>query len=181
MNCGIAGCSTGARMATKTLCWTHYQRLRRYGRADLKKKRDFWESVDMSAGENCCWPWMRGLASAGYGWIERGYAHRLAYELSKDHIPPGMVVDHRCFNTICCNPKHLRLLTSSENSSLRRAPAASRAERKSCPHRIGGILPENLKYVSPHGAAHCRECFRIRHGTWQARRKAAIRANRASA
>lgn len=43
--------------------------------------------------------------------------HRVMHLLHKGPIPEGMVVDHICFNTLCCNPAHLQLLTRAENSA----------------------------------------------------------------
>lgn len=67
-----------------------------------------------------CWPW-QGSVKNGYGrfffaYRER-YAHREAYELFEGAtVPDGMVVMHICNNKACCNPDHLRLGTTSENT-----------------------------------------------------------------
>lgn len=121
-------------MATPDLCWTHYQRKRRYGRFDNLPQPDFWSKV---ARTGSCWPWMGAIGGAGYGRLRRAgryiYAHRLAYELSKGPIPADMVVDHRCFNTLCCNPDHLRLLSLRENSSAKNK--IRHGTRGRCEHR----------------------------------------------
>lgn len=83
-------------------------------------------------GPDECWPW-KGSTFATCGkrcpsyvvgnlsirvggkWT-KAYAHRTAYELAKGPIPDGLTVDHLCFNPICCNPAHLRLLTRAENA-----------------------------------------------------------------
>jgi len=89
------GCSTGAKMATSRLCWTHYQRNRRFGRFTNLPQADFWSRVARTDG---CWPWMGIVSGGGYGALNRGgrrvYAHRVAYELSQSQgpIPDGMTV-----------------------------------------------------------------------------------------
>lgn len=58
----------------------------------------------------------------GYGMYGNGanVVHRYVYEKCVGAIPPGMTVDHICFNRACCRPKHLRLLTRSENARNQR-------------------------------------------------------------
>lgn len=45
----------------------------------------------------------------------------MAYELTKGHIPAGMIVMHTCDNPPCCNPSHLVLGTQAENLADMRA------------------------------------------------------------
>lgn len=87
---------------------------------------DFAFRVDIGGCDEC-WPWT-GYAIIPcakcplmlYGLIGlfgfRYYAHRLALLLSGQDIGKGLVVDHTCFNTLCCNPKHLRVITRADNS-----------------------------------------------------------------
>ena len=87
-----------------------------------------WSKVD-KRGRNECWPWLGYRKEDGYGrtWIgDRGYyAHRVIFDL----VNPGVIslsvpdytastgfVLHSCDNPICCNPKHLRLGSSLENT-----------------------------------------------------------------
>ena len=85
----------------------------------------FWDKVDTS-GE--CWRWTAGTDGNGYGRINlggRGYgalpAHRVAYTLTYGHIPTGLFLDHRCHNSVCVRPSHLRPVTRKENGEHRRA------------------------------------------------------------
>jgi hypothetical protein len=52
-------------------------------------------------------------------------AHRESYEMNVGPIPEGMQVDHICRNSLCMNPKHLRLVTPSQN--LQNLSGAGRA------------------------------------------------------
>lgn len=79
----------------------------------------FWSKVD-KGGE--CWLWT-GATVNGYGVFHnvggKRIAHRIAYELANGAIPPGLEVDHTCFNHGCVNPDHLRLLSHSLNGQNR--------------------------------------------------------------
>lgn len=98
----------------------------------------FWEKVNKGS-ESECWVWTAatvspaGRAHVKYGKIAgpRGegkrvqwLAHRLSWTLVNGDIPNGMLVDHRCFNTLCVNPDHLRLVTPQQNSENRSGLAA---------------------------------------------------------
>lgn len=104
-------------------------------------------------GPDECWSWKGGVfrpnrlypntkypCCSGYehGWLKakRTTPYRLIYEHHYGPIPEGMTVDHLCFNTLCCNPAHLQLLTRGENAA-RKSPAglasisaSSRARRR---------------------------------------------------
>ncbi len=82
----------------------------------------FWERVDRSAGPDACWPWTRG-GSGGYGLFKRKGknvgAHRLAWELTNGPIPSAMFIRHTCDNPPCCNPAHLLIGTTQDNTQDR--------------------------------------------------------------
>jgi hypothetical protein len=104
--------------------------------ADASKMR-FWSKVQRGA-ENACWPWMGSFFTSGYGQyaVERVpyRVHRCAYELVHGRIPSGMVVMHICDNPPCCNPKHLRVGTTQENTADRDAKGRTgHTGGKSCP------------------------------------------------
>lgn len=90
----------------------------------LSKDDRFWNKVDQSGGPNCCWPWLAASSPDGYGrfWVDGRLqlAHRVAYELGTGGHLDEMEVDHRCFNLRCCNPAHLRPVTSKWNKEHRR-------------------------------------------------------------
>jgi hypothetical protein len=69
--------------------------------------------------ESGCWDWMGSINGNGYGtmaaWGKSEGVHRVMWIITKGSIPEGKRVLHRCDNRRCCNPKHLRLGTQSDN------------------------------------------------------------------
>src|SRR5690606_23589299 len=83
-----------------------------------KQKDRFWSKVDVKNPEDC-WDW-KGFCKT-YGQVTIGSkrlrAHRVAYELANQQcIADGMIVRHICHNKKCCNPQHLQVGTTLENS-----------------------------------------------------------------
>ena len=66
-----------------------------------------------------CWDWIPPVNTGGYGtftYLNKNYrAHRMSYFLFKGFIPKDKEIDHLCHNRKCCNPEHLKLVSSSEN------------------------------------------------------------------
>lgn len=96
----------------------------------------FWEKVDIRS-EDECWYWKAAIdPKHGYGVMgiksNNFLAHRLSYMFyNEEPIPDGMLVlhSHKCIENAkksfgdgkrsraCCNPYHLRLGTSKDNSN----------------------------------------------------------------
>lgn len=79
-------------------------------------KKDFYDLLRPN-GE--CLEWTKGVSPSGYGVTKLGgnrvvRAHRLALELEGIDVN-GWYVLHSCDNTLCCNPKHLRIGSHQEN------------------------------------------------------------------
>lgn len=66
-----------------------------------------------------CWEW-KGIKPGEYGrmWIASRiiHSHRVSYMMHHGEIPHGMFVCHRCDVSQCCNPAHLFLGSSKDNS-----------------------------------------------------------------
>ena len=81
----------------------------------------FWRKVDRR-GKDECWPWVASVRrkDEGYGafWLDGRHqpASRVAFLLSGNTIPHGLVVCHRCDTPQCCNPSHLFVGTQKQNN-----------------------------------------------------------------
>ncbi|UEJ84513.1 HNH endonuclease [Brachybacterium halotolerans subsp. kimchii] len=82
------------------------------------------------------------MSPDGYGIVTTGGksigAHRLAYLLHHGELPPGMQVDHTCYNRACIEPAHLRLATRSENQWNQSGNSSSTGYRNVYRARGGG-------------------------------------------
>lgn len=83
---------------------------------------DVFTYIDTKDGDQTqCWPWQGTMGSRhrdrGYFSIDgkKYIVHRLVWELFNGPIPEGLVVRHKCDNSICCNPNHMELGTQSDN------------------------------------------------------------------
>lgn len=78
----------------------------------------FWAQVDKQ-GPDDCWPWT-GCLSNGYGLLyvndKSCRVHRYSYELVHGPIPDGLFACHTCDNPSCCNPAHIFLGTTGDNT-----------------------------------------------------------------
>jgi hypothetical protein len=81
----------------------------------------FWAKVEKTAD---CWEWRASRFPDGYGQVRVKFngnwrsvgAHRVAYQDTFGPIAAGAMIDHRCHNTACVNPSHLRLATAKQNA-----------------------------------------------------------------
>lgn len=119
----------------------------------------FWSKVEIG-GEHECWEWT-GAKSHGYGNFKAHgkfwKAHRFAYELVRDSIPHGLVLDHLCRNPGCVNPFHLEAVTQKVNVQRGNVPKT---------HCLRGHerSPENLT------DRHCKVCAKYRDRPTEERR-----------
>lgn len=113
---------------------------------------------------DACWFWgtRKGYYTLNFNGLIIG-AHRLIYTLFVGVIPRGKVVDHKCNQPNCVNPRHLQAITQKAN--VDRAPTSLNVLNGQKTHCINGheFTPENT-YVRPDrkGRRDCKECKRIR-------------------
>lgn len=123
----------------------------------------FWSKVDRES--SACWLWRGTINTDGYGtfYYDRRVvkAHRYAYELLRDAIPPGLELDHLCRNRTCVNPTHLEPVTRRENILRGESPPARNARKTHCAqgHPLSG---ENLVLLDGRRCRVCRE-LRLRN------------------
>lgn len=118
-------------------------------------------------GEDECWPWPHGKNDRGYGQVrvegKPRYVHILSHLLFVGPIPDGYEIDHRCHDPRTCvggnacphrpcfNFRHLKAVTSQENS--RRSVPRFRTH---CPQ--GHPYDEANTAWSKDGRRACRKC-----------------------
>lgn len=136
-----------------------------------RERTRFWGKVDRR-GDDECWPWKASTFanSRGYGQHKMSGknrpAHRVAWEMTFGAIPQhdsyhGWCVCHRCDNPRCCNPAHLFLGTTQENTADR--------HRKGRDARVCGsdsvhakLTPEDVLSIRASSERHC--VLARRHG-----------------
>lgn len=128
--------------------------------------------------EDECWIWTGYSSPAGYGSANAGYVngkqkkirtHRAMYELYVGQIPLDLTIDHLCRNRACGNPKHLRILTISENCSDN-----GQARRTHCPqgHEYTDENTYYGKQANGWSNRQCRACQREKIRRRRAKAKA---------
>ena len=116
-----------------------------------------------------CWVWVGG--GAPYGRIGNAggrsvkpatlYAHRVAYELYKEPIPPGLSIDHLCRNPWCVNPNHLEAVPISVNTLRGNGPPAINSRKITC--HLGHLYSEKSRMRNGKRCRQrrCAVCLRI--------------------
>ena len=126
-----------------------------------------------------CWEWQGFKSKDGYGQsfiFTKGKskttrAHRLSYEVFREPIATGLVIDHLCRKLDCINPEHLEVVTVAENTRRGVVEWSRRGLKTHCKHGHP-FTPINTKYQSSKGNARlCRECTRIANRQYRLRKK----------
>ena len=165
--CLIPDC--GRRVLARGWCKVHYDRWWRHGDVDVTPQTPLatrlWAKIDRRGGLMACWPWPGAHSREGYGRVSLGRPstttcapHRVAYELLVGPIPTGLQLDHLCRRPACCNPSHLRPVTSRENT------------RRGAGHGSELVCPQGHAYTEANtsrerktGKRHCKRCDADRH------------------
>lgn len=116
--------------------------------------------------ENGCHLWRGHTNRNGYGYAYDSVAkkqrvvHRIRYEREVGPIPPGMFLDHfACDNKLCCNPTHVRPVTSRENNLRANGTAAVHAARTHCRNGHPLFGPDaHLQSTGSRGHRRCGPC-----------------------
>lgn len=136
--------------------------------------------------ESGCWEWTRYVnhARGGYGsasWRDDAgghrvqSSHRLAYEIFRGPVPPGLVLDHAaCQNKTCCNPDHLEPVTGAENMrrAAMRGEASNQNRGKTVCGKCGHPFDKINRSKGQKDRRSCRTCEAAYHRAWRAKRKA---------
>lgn len=122
-----------------------------------------------TVAESGCWNWNLSVDRYGYGKCSGKKAHRVAYEIFVGPIPEGLTIDHICWNKICVNPAHLRVLGHLDNASRQRSAQATHCKNS---HEF---TPENTYWRTENctGQRQCRTCNRMAARRYKNRRNAA--------
>jgi hypothetical protein len=127
---------------------------------------------------NGCWLWP-GAKVEGYGritWSDLNgkktwhLTHRVMHESVNGPIPEGMQIDHICHDPdecspaiakdcphrACCNPEHLRAVSTRENLLRGGTVSAARRAVEECPK--GHAFDASNTLVSTQGQRSCKAC-----------------------
>lgn len=120
--CSVKSCDNP--VSAKGMCVAHYDRMRRRGTTEPSQTpkgeplRFLTSQVLPFQGDDCLlWPYNRHSRGYGMIWLD-GRPQRVTRIVCEDrHGPPpdGAHAAHSCGVPSCCNPKHLRWATGSEN------------------------------------------------------------------
>ena len=119
--CSVEGC--GKLHYGRGWCKAHYERYRTRGTVDPCRTPcgdlpSYLKDVVLGFTGDDCLPWPYGTRAYGLIKIDGRNieVHRLVCEILYGPSPsPKHEAAHRCGNSRCCNPKHLRWATPSEN------------------------------------------------------------------
>ena len=126
---------------------------------DTRLPERFWAKARRQ-DDSGCWTWCAHIDPKGYGRIKFSgkdwRAHRLAYEVLVEPIPPGLEIDHLCRNRSCVNPTHMEAVVTRVNVLRGIGPTATNAAKTHCPR--GHEYSVDNVIFRKNGWRICREC-----------------------
>lgn len=113
-----------------------------------------------------CWLFTGSLNQFGYGRIKLKdgssiVAHHVSYIFWKGDIPKNKELDHTCSKRNCVNPKHLDVVTRSEN--IKRTVLRGRLNNHNQKLKFCKRGHKFDKKLSKSGKRWCSQCHVIRH------------------
>lgn len=161
--CSLSGCERPH--SSHGYCAAHAERFRKFGfvsSAPIRRSGHgktiaarFWGYVVPTDG---CWNWQGYIGRNGYGYFytpTTPSAHRTAYCLIYGAIPPGLSIDHLCFNKQCVRPDHLEAVTQRTNTLRAVTPWSLNAVKTHCPQ---GHAYDATNTYTYRGMRQCRIC-----------------------
>lgn len=144
-------------------------------------------ALKLAVRDSGCIEWTGGLNTTGYGQMQidgkHVLVHRLAWELAKGPIPPGLNVLHHCDNPPCCQTEptegypegHLFPGTQKQNVDDMVAKGRHNtgfAARTHCPQKHS--YDEANTYMTSRGSRYCRACGAASARVRRARQKEVV-------
>ena len=136
-------------------------------RVILKSERDrqFWNYVEFIPFTDC-WEWIGPITERGYGRIHIGnhkYSSAHRYSLGMvEKLDPELVIDHKCRNRSCVNPKHLRQVTQYVNTiENSKSVGATNKIKTHC--KYGHEFTKENTGINCNGGRWCKICNKERH------------------
>lgn len=169
--CAVTACDNNAAMKWpndgRLYCKAHRESLRRnpdVSRLGYIPKNDQERLMVKIEKVNGHWMWRGATDGDGrYGSFyykgKNRRSHRVTYEMFIGPIPDGLVIDHKCRVTLCCNPDHLQVVTQYENIMLGEAIQSKNAKKTHC--KRGHEFNLVNTYIMTNGGRQCRPCVAI--------------------